>query len=121
MRFVIIGLLVFLFASCDFSNNENSPGKSVVSGEIINMTEDFILYQIADKLQSDYDTAWLTEQNEFSLNFDLDQPEYLNLKVNNSNLVLYIKPNDSLNIAANANSFFKSIRIKARYSGVYND
>lgn len=119
MKYFIIGFILIMTFGCNLNNKSDLSGSSIISGEIVNSGDDFIIYNINKKIRYEDDTAFLNKDR-FNINFDINEPVYVEFNVNNVSFPVYIKPNDSLFFALNADDPFKSIRFKDKSLLVYN-
>lgn len=98
-------MFFLLFSSCESSSNKENP-KTYVSGEIVNPTSNYVIFQTGGEI---LDTVYLDAQNRFSYQVDSVQNGLYLLQHRPETQNFYLTPGDSLLLRVNTLAFDESL------------
>jgi thiol-disulfide isomerase/thioredoxin len=114
-RLPLLILIPFIFIAFTQCNNQKQNGQLILSGFVENPNSDHVIFSediFIDPIL--FDTAWLDENGNFSLTFELKECTPVQLFDGNEVAHLYLCPGDSLHITLNAEAFDETLHFEGR-------
>ncbi len=109
--------MLFVVSSC---NQEKVSTASVIKGNMIGFEYQDVIIKNSNPFIFEVDTIALGENGSFVLDIDIEKPEYYTISVGRSNMMLYVRPGDSVIFTSETADLLQSIRFSGD-APIYND
>lgn len=115
----VLGIMLMLITvfSC---NQEKISTATVIKGSMIGFEYQDLIIKNSNPFVFDVDTIALGENGSFIFDVDINKPEYYTLSVGKSNMMLYVRPGDSVIFTSESSDLLESIRFSGD-APIYND